>query len=78
MGAWDVVNSEDDMNAIRLTWEFKLNWYSDGLIKHFKSNLCACGDMKLEGIYLFETYASVVRWTTISLMLIIEVLLQLK
>ena len=25
MGAWDVVNSEDDMNATRLTWEFKLN-----------------------------------------------------
>ena len=34
--------------------------------------------MKLEGIYLFETYASVVRWTTISLMLILEVLLQFK
>ena len=34
--------------------------------------------MKLEGIYFFETYAPVVQWTTVILMLILEVLLGLK
>ena len=66
------------MNVIESTWDFKCNHYSDGLIKKFKSRFCARGDQKLEGIYLFETYAPVVQWTTIWLMLIIEVLLGLK
>ena len=34
--------------------------------------------MQLEVIYYFETYVPVVQWTTISLMLILEILLQLK
>jgi hypothetical protein len=34
--------------------------------------------MQLEGIDVFETYAPVVQWTTVRLMLIIEVLLGLK
>ena len=34
--------------------------------------------MQLEGINFFETYAPVVQWTTVRLMLILEVLLGLK
>ena len=34
--------------------------------------------MQLEGIDFFETYAPVVQWTTVRLMLILEVLLGLK
>ena len=34
--------------------------------------------MKLEGIDFFETHAPVVQWTTVRLMLILEVLLGLK
>ena len=34
--------------------------------------------MQLEGVDFFETYAPVVQWTTIWLMLIFEVLLGLK
>ena len=39
---------------------------------------CARGDIQLEGIDFFETYAPVVQWTTVRLMLILEVLLGLK
>ena len=57
MNAWNVVDLEDDMNAIKLTWAFKLKRYPDGLIKKFKANFCSRGGMQMEGIDFFETYA---------------------
>ncbi len=57
---------------------FKCKRYPDGLIKKFKACFCARGDMKLEGINFFETYAPVIQWTTVHLMLILEVFLGLK
>ena len=50
MGAWDVVDREDDMNVIQSTWAFKLKRYPDGLVKKFKAPFCAHGDQQLEGI----------------------------
>ena len=58
--------------------ETSLKCYPDGLIKNAKARFCARGDMLLEGIDFFETYAPVVQWTTVRLMLILEVLLVLK
>jgi len=76
--AWEVVDREDDMNVINSTWAFKCKHYPDGLIKKFKARFCARGDQQLEGIDFFETYAPVVQWTTICLMFVLEVLLNLK
>ena len=56
----------------------KLRRYPDVLIKIFKASFCARGGMQLKGIDFFETYAPVVQWTTVRLMLILEVLLGLK
>ena len=78
MKAWEVVEQQDDMNVFRSTLAFKLKHYPYGLIKKFKASLCARGDMQLEGIYFFETYAPVVQWTTVRLMLVLEVLLGIK
>ena len=78
MGAWEVVDRTDDMNVIDSTWAFKLKRYPDGLIKKFKARFCARGDQQIEGVDFFETYAPVVQWTTVRLMLILEVLLDLK
>ena len=33
MGAWEVVDQTPDMNVIDLTWELKIKWFPDGLIK---------------------------------------------
>ena len=66
------------MNFLRSTWAFKLKRYPDGLIKEFKARFCARGDMQLEGIDFFEMYAPVVQWTTVRLMLVLEVLLGLN
>ena len=78
MSAWKVVDGENDMNVIRSTWDFKLKRYLDDLINKFKARLCARGDIQLEGIDLFETYDPVVQWTTVLLMLILEVFLGMK
>ena len=78
MGAWEVVDKTDEMNVIDSTWAFKIKRYPDGLIKKFKGRFCARGDQQIEGIDFFETYAPVVQWTTVQLMLILEVLLDLK
>ena len=78
MGAWKVVKKTAEMNVLRSTWAFKIKRYPDGLIKKFKARFCARGDMQIEGVDFFETYAPVVQWTTVRLMLILEVLLDLK
>ena len=74
MGDWDVVDTEYYMNVIISTRDFKLQQYPGGLIKNFKDRFCAHGEMQLEGIYSLETYAPDVQWTTICLILILEVL----
>ena len=78
MPAWEVVEQESEMNVLKSTWSFKLKRYPDGLIKKFKARFYARGDMQLEGIDFFETYAPVVQWTAVKLVLILEVLLGLK
>ena len=78
MEAWDVVEQEPGMNILPSTWAFKCKRFPDGLIKKFKARFCARGDRQKEGIDYFETYAPVVQWTTIRLMLILECLLGLK
>ena len=78
MGAWDVVDIEDVMNVIRSAWAFKLKVYPDVIIKRSKDILCTCGDMQVKVIDLFETYATFVQWNTVHIMIILEVILQLK
>ena len=78
MEAWEVINRKEGMNVIDSIWAFKLKQFPDGLIKKFKARFCARGDQQLEGIDFFETYAPVVQWTTVRMMLILEILLNLK
>jgi hypothetical protein len=80
LGAWEVLeyDSETMPNFIQSTWAFKCKRFPNDLIKKFKARFCARGDMQLEGIDFFETYAPVVQWTTFWLMFILEVLLGLK
>ena len=77
MDAWDVVERTSDMNVLPSTWAFKCKRFPDGLIKKFKARFCARGDRQIEGVDYFNTYAPVVQWVTIRLMLILECLLGL-
>ena len=60
------------------TWAFNIKCNPDGLIKKAKARFCICGDQQVHGIDFFVTYALVVQWTTIQLMLIFKVILGLK
>ena len=77
MSDWKVVDCEDDINVIKSTWAFKLKQYPYGRMKKFNSRFYARGDMYLEGVGFSETYAPVVQWTNVRLMLTLEVLLEL-
>ena len=51
------------------TWAFKLKRFPDGTPMKFKARYCVRGDLQREGIDYFETYAPVVQWSTIRLVL---------
>ena len=78
MDAWDVVDRPEGKHVLDGTWAFKLKRFPDGLIKKFKARFCARGDQQIKGVDFFETYAPVVQWTTVRLMLFLEVLMGLK
>ncbi len=51
------------------TWVFKLKRLPDGTPSRFKARFCARGDLQKEGVDFFDTYAPVVQWSTIRLLL---------
>jgi hypothetical protein len=75
--AWDVVKREPWMNVLPSTWAFKCKRYPDGMIRKLKARFCCRGDRQIEGVDYFETFAPVVNWTTVRLMLILSIVLGL-
>jgi len=75
--AWDVVDREPWMNVLPSTWAFKCKRYPDGLIKKLKARFCVRGDRQKEGVDFFDTFAPVVNWTTVRLMLVLSLILDL-
>jgi hypothetical protein len=53
------------------TWAFKIKRYPDGRVKKFKARFCARGDRQQEGIDYFETWAPVVQWSTVRIVMIL-------
>jgi hypothetical protein len=76
--AWDVVDKEPWMNILPGTWAFKCKRYPNGLIKKLKARFCVRGDRQIENVDFFSTFAPVVNWTTVRLLLILSVLLGLS
>ncbi len=72
-GCWELVPRLPSMNVLPSTWAFKIKRYPDGSLKKFKARFCARGDRQLEGVDYFETWAPVVQWTTIRIVLILAV-----
>ncbi len=76
--AWTVVPFTNNIiNILPSTWAFKVKCYPDGSVKKFKGRFCAQGNKQIHGVDFFETYSSVVQWTTIQLILVLECILGL-
>ena len=61
---------------IRLSWLCGLsrgNVFPDGSINKYKARLCAHGGMQQRGVDYWETYAPVVNWLSVRLLLILSV-----
>jgi hypothetical protein len=57
--------------------EFKCKRLPDGLSKKLKVGFCVQGNCQKEGIDYFDTFARVVLWQTVCLMLVLSVILDL-
>ena len=65
------------MHVVPSTWAFKIKRFPSGLVRKLKARFCVRGDLQKQGVDVFETYAPVVSWTTVRLLLILSVVLNL-
>ena len=77
MDVWEVVARQSWMNVLPGTWAFKIKRFPDGLIRKLKARFCVRGDKQIYGTDFFDTYAAVVKWETVRLMLVLSAQLSL-
>jgi hypothetical protein len=65
-------------NILQSTWVFRHKRYPDGSLQKYKASLCVRGDQQIDGIDVFNTYAPVVSWITVRLLLVLSLILGLQ
>jgi hypothetical protein len=78
MKAFIIVDKKNWMNVVSSVWAFKRKRYPDGSIRKLKARICARGFEQIEGVDYFETFAPVVQWMTVRVVLIMTILLNLE
>ena len=71
----DVTPHTQLLNAI---WLYHHKHCPDGLLLKHKSHICADGSQQQYGIDYWETYAPIIHWSTICLVIMLSTLLKLK
>jgi hypothetical protein len=66
---WTTRPRTDATKVIKSTWVFKLKRLPDGTPSKLKARFCVRGDLQTEGVEYFETYAPVVQWSTVRMLL---------
>lgn len=66
---WDVVDLPPDKEAIGCKWVYKIKFNLDGTIERHKGRVVAYGNNQEEGIDYSETFALVVKMTTMRIVL---------
>jgi hypothetical protein len=66
------------MKILSSIWSFCCKRAPDWSILKYKSRLCPHGGQQIEGEHFWETYAPVVNWRTVRLVLILSLLSNLK
>jgi hypothetical protein len=73
-----IVDKKKWMNVVSSVWAFKRKRYPYGSIRKLKARICAQGFEQIEGVDYFETFAPVVQWMTVRVVLIMTILLNLE
>ena len=68
---WSLVKRTSEMNVLPSTWAFKITRYPDGSVKKFKARFRARGDCQKEGVDYFETWAPIVHWKMIRIIMVL-------
>ena len=76
--AWEQVERSEANKIVKTTWAFKKKRYPSGEIRKLKARFCVRGDTQTEGIDYFESFAPVVSWDTVRVLLVLTVILGLK
>ena len=66
---WTIVSRTQDQKLIDSTWVFKIVQNEDGSINKYKARLCARGFMQKHGLDYTETFAPVVRYDSLRVLL---------
>ena len=60
------------MNVLPGTWAFKCKGFPDGAVRKLKARFCVRGDRQKKDVDYFKTFAPVINWNTVRLMLILS------
>ncbi|MGH7954625.1 MAG: reverse transcriptase domain-containing protein, partial [Gloeomargaritales cyanobacterium] len=78
-GTWKLVERPpSETQVLPGTWTYKIKRFPDGRIRKYKARFCVRGDRQHDCVDPFDTYAPVVSWTTLRLMLTMSIVLNLK
>ena len=71
MNTSDLVSCTPYMKVFKGRWAFKLKRTPNGVAYRYRSRFCFQGDQQEYGINRFETFAPVIQWSTVRLLLIL-------
>ena len=69
---WALVDSSPHYKPIRCKWVYKIKYNVDGSVKRYKAQLVAEGYVQTHRIDYDETFARVVKMTTVRVVLVVE------
>ena len=66
---WSLVERRPEMKIIDSRWVFRIKKDNTGNVCRYKARLCACGFMQRKGVDFTETFAPVVRYDSVRVLL---------
>ena len=71
--AWEIVPRPVDKLVVGSRWIYKVKQATDGIVEKYKARFVARGFSHIEGIHYDETFALVVRYSSIRSILALSV-----